>query len=175
MNPGTGDNSKKAAPHLHWQAPAGALISAVPPMEIRTAKLDDAQAIAALAIELGYAADEAVMRARLQAILGRPDQHIVVGVADGVVAGWLQASTSDVLESGFRAEIVGLIVSAAYRRRGLGRRLVESAVAWAGTTGAKAVSVRSNVVRGESHSFYPALGFEPVKTQAVYRKRLSSL
>jgi ribosomal protein S18 acetylase RimI-like enzyme len=93
----------------------------------------------------------------------------VVGVANGVVAGWLQARTSDVLESGFRAEIVGLVVSKACRRRGLGRLLVENAVAWAKSTGAGSMCVRSNVQRTESHVFYPALGFEPVKTQKVYR------
>jgi ribosomal protein S18 acetylase RimI-like enzyme len=137
-------------------------------MEIRTAAPADAQCIAALTTELGYAADVSVMRSRLESILGRDDQHVVVAVVEGVIAGWLQARATHVLESGFRAEIVGLIVSRGFRRRGVGRRLVESALGWARKTGAGTLYVRSNTQRTESHAFYPALGFARVKTQAVY-------
>lgn len=141
-------------------------------MEIRTATSADAPAMAALSAELGYPADAAAMRSRLERILGRSHQHVVVAIVDGAVAGWLQACASEVLESGFRAEIVGLIVSGRFRRRGVGRLLVGSATSWAAAVGAKAVCVRSNVQRQESHAFYPALGFEAVKTQKVYRKHL---
>jgi len=32
--------------------------------------------------------------------------------------------------------------------------------------------VRSNLVRAEAHHFYPALGYEPAKSQRVYAKML---
>jgi GNAT superfamily N-acetyltransferase len=77
-----------------------------------------------------------------------------------------------VLESGFRVEIVGLVVAEDCRRHGVGRELVQRAEQWAAGLGAATVVVRSNTKREESHRFYPALGYAATKTQAVYRKRL---
>jgi len=139
---------------------------------IRRAQLTDAPAIAALSAELGYPADPNTVRERLKRILNHRDHHMAVAVADQQVAGWLQAHASDMLGSGFRAEIVGMVVSQAFRRRGLGRLLVESTVAWAREIEAEMIVVRSNVARAESHHFYPALGFAIWKTQTVYRMRL---
>jgi hypothetical protein len=51
--------------------------------------------------------------------------------------------------------------------------LVLAAEQWAETVSAEAIVVRSNVNRLESHSFYPALGYPPIKTQRVYRKSLA--
>jgi hypothetical protein len=42
---------------------------------------------------------------------------------------------------------------------------------WAKKIGAEVVSVRSNTKRAEAHSFYPAMGYKQIKTQAVYEKR----
>ena len=79
------------------------------------------------------------------------------------------------LESGRRAEIVGLVVAGAGRRRGVGRALVQAAEAWAAKGGIERLIVRSNITRAESHAFYPALGFSRGKTQAVYQKALERL
>jgi GNAT superfamily N-acetyltransferase len=78
------------------------------------------------------------------------------------------------LESGYRVEIVGLIVGEGYRRSGIGRALVRQAERWALNIGSDTMVVRSNTKRIGSHNFYPALGFSGVKTQAVYQKRLKS-
>jgi hypothetical protein len=43
---------------------------------------------------------------------------------------------------------------------------------WARAIGCDVVAVRSNINRVESHLFYPALGYESVKTQVAYRKRI---
>lgn len=90
----------------------------------------------------------------------------------GYVVGWLQAHASESLESGYRVEIVGLIVGDGCRRRGIGRALVQQAERWASDIGSDVVVVRSNTKREEIHDFYPALGFSAAKTQEVYRKQL---
>jgi N-acetylglutamate synthase-like GNAT family acetyltransferase len=141
-------------------------------MKLRAAVAADAAAIAALVTELGYPSDAGTVAARLARILGREEHLVLVAEVEGRVAAWVQAHARDVLESGFRVEIVGLVVSAACRRRGVGRELVRRAEAWAAQLGAPAIFVRSNTQRVESHAFYAALGFVQSKTQAVYRKAL---
>lgn len=138
----------------------------------RAAQPSDATAIAELVAELGYPRDAAAVCERLERMLVRDDHFVLVAELEGNIVAWMQAHASDVLESGFRVEIVGLVVSAACRRRGVGRKLVVEAERWAAGIGAKAIVVRSNTQRTESHQFYPALGFALSKTQAVYRKAL---
>ena len=139
---------------------------------IRDALDSDAAAIAMLTVELGYEADREAIQSRLARLKGRGDHKVVVALEEEKIVGWMQVHASDVLESGFRAEIVGLVVSERSRRRGVGRSLVSRAEQWAVEIGAEAIVVRSNTKRVESHSFYPALGFTSSKTQAVYRKQL---
>jgi GNAT superfamily N-acetyltransferase len=138
---------------------------------IRGAVAGDAEAVALLSGELGYPAQPRTVAERLCRILARDDQRVVVAeLADGRIGGWLQAHSCDALESGFRVEIVGLVVSGALRRRGVGRALVAQAEAWAAAIAAASVVVRSNAARAESHAFFPALGYLPAKHQVVYRK-----
>lgn len=139
---------------------------------IRAATLTDVAAVAELTTELGYPATTASVRQRLGGLLTREDRFVAVAVFAGRVGGWLQAHAYVTLETGYRAEIVGLIVAERYRRSGAGRLLVEAAERWARERGTETIVVRSNVNRAESHRFYPALGFTRTKTQAVYRKSL---
>ena len=142
-------------------------------MVIRKAELDDIREITELTCQLGYPADVDVMSVRLERLLAREDQLVVVAFSENQVCGWLQAHACEALESGFRVEIVGLVVAEASRRRGIGRMLVESAETWALEKGSKQLVVRSNTKRAESHSFYPALGFSVSKTQSVYQKKIA--
>ncbi|HVO84223.1 MAG TPA: GNAT family N-acetyltransferase [Syntrophobacteria bacterium] len=140
-------------------------------VSIRRAGEEDAESIANLASELGYPVHPQVMRSRIQAIVASSSDLLIVAVdSSSTVVGWLQAHAAHIVEFGFRVEITGLIVSAAFRRRGVGRALVAKAEHWAKTVSAEAVVARSNAERVESHSFYPALGYASTKTQRVYRK-----
>ena len=140
---------------------------------IRAAVASDATSIAQLSRTLGYAATAEVIGQRLRAVRGSENDLTLVAVNDaGAVIGWIQAHASHVIESGFRVEITGLIVSPDVRRCGVGRALVSRAEEWARQIAAEAIVVRSNVQRVESHAFYPALGYNVSKTQTVYRKKL---
>ncbi len=142
-------------------------------MNIRTATLQDAPAIARLSGELGYPCDPAVMEARVRKVTALNHHLLLVAQNDrGEVCGWLHACGADSVESGFRMEISGMVVARAAQRSGVGSRLVEAAEQWGRGIGAESVSVRSNISREESHPFYRKLGFELKKTQQVYRKRL---
>jgi len=142
-------------------------------ISIRRAVEEDASAIAQLSATLGYDAKPAMIAGRLRAIAGSgADLMIVAQDSRRAIVGWLQAHAAHIVESGFRVEITGLVVSPGQRRRGVGRALVDEAERWAAAIGAEAIVVRSNVQRVESHAFYPALGYTATKIQNVYRKAL---
>ncbi|HEX6996546.1 MAG TPA: GNAT family N-acetyltransferase [Gammaproteobacteria bacterium] len=139
-------------------------------IEIRRAQARDAAELARLAAELGYPMTVDEMSRRLTALL--PDARHYVVVADGGprLLGWMHVERRCSLEGGDRAELMGLVVDAAARRRRLGRRLVALAEEWTRAQGLSSVTVRSNTARALSHPFYEALGYSRLKTQHVYTK-----
>jgi len=141
--------------------------------KVRRATDQDADAIARLSAELGYPAPHETVRQRIHAIsASSADLLVVAADPSGEPVGWLQAHAAQLIESGFRVEIVGLIVTTAARRKGIGRALVAAAERWAKSIRAPAIVVRTNVQRTSSHAFYPALNFSATKTQNVYRKSI---
>jgi predicted N-acetyltransferase YhbS len=131
----------------------------------------DAEAVAQLSTELGYASDAQAVARRLRAV--NPNDLLIVAVnASDTPVGFIHATTVHTVESDTRVHIVGLVVSSAVRRTGVARKLTAEVERWAATTDAEAIVVRSNTARGEAHDFYPAVGYEKVKTQAVYLKKL---
>jgi GNAT superfamily N-acetyltransferase len=139
---------------------------------VRGARPADAAEMARLACELGYPTSDEAMSDRLSALLPDAGEHIAV-VPDGDrLLGWVHVQRGLSLDIGSRAEIVGLVVDATARRHGLGRRLVAAAEDWARAQGLSSLMVRSNVARDVSHPFYASIGFERIKTQHVYTKRL---
>jgi GNAT superfamily N-acetyltransferase len=129
----------------------------------------DAEVVATLSEELGYPNEVEAIRARIAAI-GESDLLLVAVDTTDSPVGFIQAHRVCIIEVGFRAEILGLVVSSSARRSGIARRLIEEAESWAKNVGADTVSVRSNTKRVEAHFFYPALGYKKIKTQAVYEK-----
>lgn len=138
---------------------------------IRRAAPPDAPRVAVLSGTLGYPAEEAEIARRLERLSGRADNIVLVAeAAPGRVVGWLHGVEEELLESGGRCEILGLVVDPGYRGSGVGRRLVTAATEWAASRGLAELTVRSNVIRVESHPFYERLGFARVKTQHAYLK-----
>lgn len=137
--------------------------------------LTDAPLLTELSAELGYPVPVAQLTSTLERLLRRPD-HVVFVACDarGAVVGWIHVAEREVLEVGCFGEILGLVVAASVRRQGLGQQLVAAAEAWAVSRGLPGMTVRSNVVRAESHPFYEGLGYARIKTQHAYRKLLVS-
>lgn len=140
---------------------------------LRRARIGDAAELARLADELGYPMSRAEMVRRLETLLAS-DRHCVsvVESAPERLAGWVHVEHRSTIEGGDRAELMGLVVDARVRRSGVGKALVAEAERWAAARRLGSLTVRSNVVRDESHPFYAALGFVRSKTQHVYTKGL---
>lgn len=146
-------------------------ISEAAHVEIRRARRADAQEIARLAAELGYATTREEMDRRLAHLLSRPNHYIAVAaIAPHRLLGWMHVEHRRSLAGGEHAELMGLVVDATARRRGIGRTLLEAAEEWSAAKGATTLTVRSNAARELSHPFYEAHGFARTKTQHVYAK-----
>jgi GNAT superfamily N-acetyltransferase len=146
-----------------------------PLISIRSARLADAPRLAALSGVLGYPVAADVLAQRLSRLLTRADHVVLLAEAPPAhIVGWLHGAEQELLEYGRRCEILGLVVDAEHRRHRVGRRLVTAVEEWALQRGLKAVTVRSNVVRPESHPFYEGLGYSRIKTQHAYQKTLGT-
>ena len=140
---------------------------------IRPAQLDDSAEIARLAGELGYPGTAREIRSNLESLLESSKCFVAVASGEGkLLYGWMAVERRMSLESGEQAELTGLVVTASARRTGIGKALVSSAEQWAARQGFRAIRVRSNIARAESHPFYERLGYLRKKTQHNYEKPL---
>jgi len=136
--------------------------------------MSDAASVGELNATLGYPFSTEVMTERLARVLAR-DAHVVfVAEISGAVVGWIESGEQEILAVGRMGEILGLVVADNARNRGVGRQLVEAVEDWALARGLSALTVRSNIIRPESHAFYERIGFTRFKTQHAYRKRIAS-
>ena len=141
---------------------------------LRPARVGDAGRIAELSGALGYPADAEALGARLKRLLARDGELVLVAEDDARrILGWAHAAERASVEAPARCELLGLVVDAGARRRGIARRLVAAVERWAADRGLERVVVRSNVARPESHPFYEGIGYTCTKTQHTYEKRTS--
>ncbi|HXL23802.1 MAG TPA: GNAT family N-acetyltransferase [Candidatus Dormibacteraeota bacterium] len=140
--------------------------------KIRRARSSDAARLAELAGELGYPTTAKEIRQRLSRLQPSTMHAVFVAEACGEVIGWLHVSRNYVLESPVRAEVNGLVVSAAARSQGAGKLLLRAAEEWARKHKCTGVNLRSNVLRDRAHKFYEREGYEHYKTQKAFRKPL---
>jgi GNAT superfamily N-acetyltransferase len=141
-------------------------------VEIRPARADDAEALAALLGELGYPASAAKALAYLERFPLEDVALLVATSLSGVVIGWIEVIATSHLESGDIAEITGLVVTASERGRAIGSTLLTAAEAWARQRGLGRIRVRSNVIRECTHGFYAERGYVEQKRQVVFVKPL---
>lgn len=84
-------------------------------------------------------------------------------VADGNVAGMLTL-TSYRCPTGRKWWVEDVVVDRAWRGRGLGRLLLEHAMAYARQAGRGTLMLTSRPSRSEANALYRALGFQPKET-----------
>lgn len=140
--------------------------------DLRPPRSDDARRLSELAAELGYRASEAEIRVRLPRLEADPAQAVFVAEQDGRVLGWVHVCEEHTLLFEPYAEIVGLIVDATARSRGLGAALLARAEAWAVERGLDSVHLRSRTTRERAHAFYLREGYRITKTQHAFERRL---
>lgn len=139
---------------------------------LRFARAADAEALAALSGELGYAKTAAEMAATLAWLAARDGQAVWVAEQDGQVLGWLHAGERMALESALRLEVLGLVVTQTARGQGIGALLLDEAERWGRGRGIGRIELRSNIVREDAHRFYRRQGYLQSKTSLNFHKAL---
>ncbi len=140
---------------------------------IREASIEDVDEINRVSAFLGYTRmSKAESKKCVQDLLDSNTDVIWVCEENARIVGWIHVFVALRLASHQFAEIGGLAVDESYRRSGIGKRLVEAAMQWAGQQ-ELSLRVRCNSERQEANRFYRSLGFDVQKTQIVYEKSSS--
>lgn len=137
-------------------------------VHIRTARRDDAPALARLSGQLGYPSTEAQVHARL-VLLDDPERTLLVAEGRGEITGFVDVHVQRTVEEEPYAEVGGLVVDEAWRSGGVGAALLAAAADWSRTRGLARLWIRANRARGSAtHDFYEHVGCTRVKDQRVY-------
>jgi len=138
-------------------------------VEIRPAGPDDAAALADLVTQLGYPTSPAQMQRRMARIVSDPDYATLVASQGGRVAGFVGLRRAVTYESDEPfGEIRAMAVGAGFRRKGIGRLLLQAAESALFERGARVFVLSSGNHRAGAHLFYEALGY--AFTGRRYRK-----
>lgn len=141
-------------------------------LPVRRATRDDAEPVARLVTELGYATSAGQMDARLDAILRDDDYETLVVCDGGIVVGFLGLRCGPLYESDDRyGQIMAMVVAESHRQRGVGGQLIRAAEAILAERGVRILVVTTGNQRDRAHRFYERNGY--TFTGRRYMKRLS--
>jgi RimJ/RimL family protein N-acetyltransferase len=137
---------------------------------IRAARPEDASTLAALAAAVGREPggwllntdgwrSVAEERRYLRALKRHPDAAVFAAEDDGMIVGRLSIARDPHQASRHVADL-GLMVADGYRRRGIGRALLEQAVAWAREAGVRKLELHVFPWNEPAIRLYEQFGFE---------------
>jgi predicted N-acetyltransferase YhbS len=139
---------------------------------IREIQPQDAVAVAALALQLGYerSPDQILMWINTR---DPANQVAFVACSAHEILGWIEVSIVSHLQSDRHTLIGGLVVKDGTRGLGIGRLLCKQAEEWTRSKQLTLIRVTSRSTRKDAHRFYLRDGYEEVKTSAIFEKRLN--
>lgn len=138
---------------------------------IREARISDSKFIWVLNCqEMGYVYPLEDTTERINSILSSENDRIFVAVCDNTVVGYVHICSYDLIFSPPLKNIMGIAVCQQYKRRGIGRSLLEKAEQWAIQEKAAGIRIISGATRSEAHEFYRKCGYSGDKLQINLRK-----
>jgi len=109
----------------------------------------------------------------MRGMLGAPDKIVYVAHEDGEIVGFVLAlldKRSRVFRQAGVGGIQDLAVTAKWRRKGIGRRLVRKVWGWFEEKGVRTVEVRAATANPLATAFWKSMGFE--EYMAMCRKKV---
>lgn len=139
-------------------------------IRIRPAEAGDAQPLVELAGEVGREEGQWLLtseawrspgeeRKYLRAVRRHPDAAVFVVEDDGLIVGRLSLARDPHPASSHVADL-GLMVAGSHRRQGIGRALLEQAVAWARASGVRKLELHVFPWNIPAIALYERFGFE---------------
>lgn len=141
---------------------------------IRPVEKQDAPGVKKLAEELGYPSSEEKISEILDTVIQHNDHRMVVVEKENDLVGYIHLVSSLRVGPDPFIEIAALSVREDYRKMGIGKALIEQSQEMADEKGIEIVRIRSNIIRQEAHKFFKQRGFQNLKTQEVFVKKLRS-
>lgn len=130
-------------------------------VEIREAKLEDAQALQPLLDQLGYVQSIHFISQKIKAFMHDPHQYIFVAQIEHEVAGFLSLSIiPQIATEGDFARVAYLCVHEQFRGQKIGQTLLAFAEEIARQRGCDRMELHSSDHRKQAHQFYLAQGYE---------------
>jgi len=123
----------------------------------------DIPEMANLMIELGYATTVIEMTERLKQILQDTNYRTLVAINKNEVIGMIGLIKNFFWErNGCYVKVQALVVKQSFRKKGVGKLLIESAEDWAKEIGATLIALNCGIKeeRNDAHKFYPKVGFQ---------------
>lgn len=140
---------------------------------IRPARSGDAEALYLLnREEMGYDYPPERTAARLERLLDSAIDRIFVAEAGGEVVGYVHAQHYELLYADPMKNIMGIAVSSAHKRKGIGAALLKSVEEWALSDGCAGIRLVSGATRLSAHEFYRRCGYGGGREQLNFKKML---
>jgi N-acetylglutamate synthase-like GNAT family acetyltransferase len=127
---------------------------------VRTAELTDAEAVASLLAQMGYATTKEAAEEHIQRFAQGTNSRIQVAQFGPVVVGLVATHLVPRMDDdAWSCRITDLVVSNDHRRMGIGSALLAAAEDHARACGAPRLDLTSGDWRQDAHAFYASAGF----------------
>lgn len=138
---------------------------------IREYQISDGTAICDLnKTEMGYENSLIETEKNLCKLSNNKNHKIYVAVINEKIVGYIHANDYDLIYAPHMKNIMGIAVSSAHKRKGIGKMLILAIECWAKDTGACGVRLVSGLSRTQAHNFYSKCGYDGGKQQLNFKK-----
>ena len=143
-------------------------------MMIRTAKIEDSSALAALAHELGYPSSQEKIAEILTSVQKHEQQQIFIAEIDQSIVGYIHlvCVKPTELDVDQHVEIAALNVHQNFRQQGVGHGLIEYTFDWSKNKRQNQVRIRANIIEERAYGFFIQNGFRHLSGQEIFLKSL---
>lgn len=129
-------------------------------VQVRAAEPADARDVARLFDTLGYPLTLSEAAERIALVAGDPRQRLLLAERDGAICALIALHMIYSIANGADlARVTALVVAPAWRRLGVGRRLLREVEALSRRAGVPRIEVTSGAQREQAHAFYRGCGY----------------
>jgi ribosomal protein S18 acetylase RimI-like enzyme len=143
-----------------------------PKIKVRNMAEADLPSVQPLLRQLGYGLTLNELEQRFNLVVKSPDHSALVCETEGKVVGLLHIYGRPALEKPAEAIIQSIVVDKAYRKVGIGNKLVAAAELWATEQGYGSIALYSRTDRDDAHAFYSQMDYRAKAVAHLLQKGL---